>query len=67
MAALIRIIGVVFMAVVPGGLLVMAAFVLARLVATRLRAQPEGHRHVSEALAGMTLRDLLAETRRSLS
>lgn len=67
MATLLRIIGLVFMAVVPGGLLMLSAFVLARIVAARLRAQPEGNRHFTQALAGMTFRDLMAETRRSLS
>jgi hypothetical protein len=65
MAALIRIVAVVFMAVMPGGLLVLAAFVLARLIAARVRAQ-QGPRRFTHAVSGMTFRDVWNETRRSL-
>lgn len=65
MTALIRIVAVVFLAVLPGGLLVVSAFVLARIMAARVRAQQGPHRF-SQALAATTLRDIWNETRRSL-
>ena len=66
MAALVRIIAVVLMAVVPGGLLLLCAFILARLYAERLRVSHGPHRF-TQALATVTLRDVWNETRRSLN
>jgi hypothetical protein len=65
MAALIRIVVVVLIAVVPGGLLMLSAFILARIVAARLREQHGPHR-LTQALAGLSFRDVWNETRRSL-
>lgn len=65
MTALIRIVAVVFMAVLPGGLLVLSAFILARIIATRVRAQQGPHRF-AQAISAMTFRDVWNETRRSL-
>ena len=65
MVALIRVVGLVLMAVVPGGLLVLSAFVLARLVAARFRAQHGPHR-LQHAVAAVTVQEVWKETRRSL-
>ena len=65
MAAAMRVVAMVLMAVVPGGLLVFSAFVLARLVAARVRAAQGPHRF-GHALASMTVQDVWKETRRSL-
>ena len=66
MAAAIRVVAVVLMAVIPGGLLVFSAFVLARLVATRVKNQTGPHR-LTQAVASIAVRDVWNETRRSLS
>ena len=66
MSALVRVIAVVFMAVVPGGLALLCAFILARLIAARVRAQSGPHRF-SQAFANLSFRDVLADARRSLS
>ena len=65
MAAVMRVMAAVLMAVIPGGLLVFSAFVLARLVANRVRSQQGPHR-LSQAVASIAVRDVWNETRRSL-
>ncbi len=65
MAAVIRVVVMLVMAVIPGGLLVFSAFVLARLVAARVRTQQGPHR-LSQAVASIAVRDVWNETRRSL-
>ena len=62
MASVIRIVAVVMMAVIPGGLLVLSAFVMARVVAAKVKDQPGPHRF-TQAVAKMTVRDVWNETR----
>ena len=66
MAALMKMLAVVLMAVVPGGLVCLTAFVLAKIVAARLRAAEQGPHRYRRALANLTFRDVWNETRRSL-
>jgi hypothetical protein len=66
MAALMKMLTMVLMAVVPGGLLVLTAFVLARIFAHKVRAVKDGPHRYRRALAAMTVRDVMNETRRSL-
>ncbi len=64
--ALAKMLAVVLMAVVPGGLVVLTAFVLARLFAARVRAVEQGPHRYRRAIANLSFRDVWNETRRSL-
>lgn len=66
MAAVIKMFAAVLMVVIPGGLLVMAAFILARVVAEKLKAAEGGPHRYKRALSGLKLRDVWNEARRSL-
>ncbi|MBS1152127.1 MAG: hypothetical protein H6Q89_3825 [Myxococcaceae bacterium] len=66
MAALMKMLAVVLMAVVPGGLILLMAFVLARSLATKIRSVEQGPQRYRRALATVTLRDVWNEARRSL-
>ena len=66
MAALIKIFAVGLMAVLPGGLLVLSAFVLARLLSQRVRAGDQGPHRLKRAVANLTLREVWDQTRRSI-
>jgi hypothetical protein len=66
MAALMKMLAVVLMAVVPGGLVFLTAFVLAKIVANKVRAVEEGPNRYRRAFANLTFRDVWNETRRSL-
>jgi hypothetical protein len=61
----LRVTGLVLLAIAPGGLVVLAAFLLARAVAEgmRLDAGPSGHR-LARAMARVRLRDVWAQARR---
>lgn len=63
----LRVAGLVVVAVTPGGLLVIAAFLLARAVNTamRLEAGPSGRR-LARAVARVRLKDVWAQARRVL-
>lgn len=67
MIAVSKVFSVLLMVVVPGGLLVAAAFVLARLVAQQMRHEegPQGHR-LARAMASIHWRDIVKETKRLL-
>ena len=67
MAAVAKILGVMVMAVVPGGLLFLAAFVLARAVADAVRRE-EGStgRRVAKAFAQVRLRDVWTSAKQTL-
>ena len=66
MAALMKMLAVVLMAVVPGGLVCLTAFVLAKIVAARVRAVENGPHRYRRAFANISFRDVRNETRRSL-
>ena len=66
MAALMKMLAVVLMAVVPGGLILLMAFVLARSLATKIRSVEQGPQRYRRALATVTFRDVWNEARRSL-
>jgi hypothetical protein len=68
MNAVLRILAVVLAAVIPGGLLVLSAFVLARILAAKVREQQGPHHfsQVAQAFAGVRMKDVWNETRRSL-
>lgn len=64
MVAVTKTLGMVLMVVVPGGLLVVAAFVLARLVAQQMRSVEGPHgRRLARAVATVRWRDVVRETR----
>ncbi|MBK7865169.1 MAG: hypothetical protein IPJ65_42545 [Archangiaceae bacterium] len=62
-----KVLGLVVMAVIPGGLLFLAAFVLAKAVSEQMRREEgsRGHR-VAKAFAAVNLRDVWASARQSL-
>jgi hypothetical protein len=64
MVAATKTLGMVLMVVVPGGLLILSAFVLARVVAQQMRAAegPQGRR-LARAVATVRWRDVVRETR----
>lgn len=64
---MVRLAMVMTMVVLPGGLLVLAAFILARLVAQQMKVEqgPSGRR-LARAVAHVKLRDAWSEARRSL-
>ena len=66
MAALMKMLAVVLLAVVPGGLVFLTAVVLAKLFATKLRMIEQGPQRYRRALATLNIRDVWNETRRSL-
>ena len=66
MAAMIKMVAAVVMVVVPGGLLVMAAFVLARIVAEKLKTVEGGPHRLKRVVADLKFRDVWDEARRSL-
>lgn len=66
MAALMKMLAVVVMAVLPGGLAFLTAVILARIVAAKVRAVEQGPHRYRRALATLTFREVWAETRRSL-
>jgi hypothetical protein len=66
MAALMKMLAVVLMAVIPGGLLCLTAFILAKIVAARVRSVEQGPHRYRRALANLSFRDVWNETRRSL-
>jgi hypothetical protein len=67
MFAVLRVLGLLVMAVVPGGLLVLAAFVLGRAVAERVKLEQgtAGHR-LARAVAQVRWRDVWASARQTL-
>lgn len=64
----LRVAGLVVVAVAPGGLLVIAAFLLARAVtaAMRLEAGGPSGRRLARAVARVRLKDVWAQARRVL-
>ncbi len=67
MAGVAKVLGVLVMAVVPGGLLFLAAFVLARAVAEAVRREegPAGRR-ITSAFAQVRLRDVWTSAKQTL-
>jgi len=67
MAAWLRVMGVVLLAIAPGGLLVLVAWLLARTVAEAMRRE-EGprSRRLVRAVARVRLRDVWAQARRTV-
>jgi hypothetical protein len=64
MAALMKVLGLVVMAVVPGGLLVLAAFVLGRALAAGVKVeQGTAGRRVARAVVNLKWRDVWAQAR----
>lgn len=65
MVAASKVLSVLVMVVVPGGLLVAAAFVLARLVTQQMRLEegPQGRRF-ARAVAAVRWRDVVREAKR---
>lgn len=67
MVAVLRVLGLMVMAVVPGGLLVLAAFILGRAVAERVRLeQGTAGRRFARAVAQVRWRDVWASARHTL-
>lgn len=66
MGAMLKMVAAVAMVVMPGGLLVMAAFILARVVAEKLKTIEGGPDRYKRVLAGLKFRDVWDEARRSL-
>ena len=50
----------------PGGLVCLSAFILARMLAARVRAVDSGPQRYRRAFASLSFRDVWNETRRSL-
>lgn len=67
MAGVARTFGLIVMAVVPGGLLVLAAWILGRMVAERLRLEQgsTGHR-LAQAWAHVRWRDVWTSAKQTL-
>lgn len=67
MVGALRFLSVLLVVLVPGGLLVAAAVVLARLVAQQMRLEegPQGRR-LARAVATVRWRDVVKEARRAL-
>ncbi len=64
---MMRMTTLVMMVVVPGALLVLAAYVLARTVAEQMRLQQgPGGRRFARAVVAVRLRDVWSNARRSL-
>lgn len=67
MVAASKVLSVLVMVVVPGGLLVAAAFVLARLVTQQMRLEEGPHgRRFARAVAAIHWRDVVREAKRLL-
>jgi hypothetical protein len=67
MLAVLRVVGVLAMAVIPGGLLVLAAFILGKAVAERVRLeQGTAGRRLVRAVAQVHWRDVWAAARHTL-
>lgn len=66
MVAAAKVVSVVLMALVPGGLLIALAFVLARLVTQQMQLEegPQGRR-LARAVAHVRWQDVVREARRS--
>lgn len=66
MVAAAKVVSVVVMALVPGGLLIALAFVLARLVTQQMQLEegPQGRR-LARAVAQVRWRDVVREARRT--
>lgn len=65
MVAVSKVLSVVVMVLVPGGLLIAAAYVLARLVTQQMKLEqgPQVHR-LARAVATVRWRDVMRETRK---
>ncbi len=64
---MLRTMTLVLLVVVPGGLLVLAAFILARTVAHQMQLeQGPGGRRLARALATVSFRDVWSSARRGL-
>lgn len=65
MVAVSKVLSVVVMVLVPGGLLIAAAYVLARLVTQQMKLEqgPQGHR-LARAVATVRWSDVMRETRK---
>ncbi|MBL8957102.1 MAG: hypothetical protein JNK82_40390 [Myxococcaceae bacterium] len=67
MAAVAKVLGLLVMAVLPGGLLLLAAFVLARMVAQGMsREEGTTGRRMSRAFAQVRLRDVWTSAKQTL-
>ena len=66
MFAMMKMVAAAGMVVLPGGLLVLAAFILARIVVEKLKTVGEGPDRYKRALTGLKFRDVWDEARRSL-
>jgi hypothetical protein len=67
MLAVLRVVGILAMAVIPGGLLVLAAFILGKAVAERVRLeQGTAGRRLARAVAQVRWRDVWASARHTL-
>ena len=64
MAAFIKLFGVVLMAVMPGGLVVLLAVGLGRLVAEQLKREAAGPRRLVRAVAHVRLKDAWQQARK---
>ncbi len=64
MVAAVRVLGLLVMAIVPGGLLVLAAYVLGKAVADRVKLEhgTAGHR-LARAVAQVRFRDVWSAAR----
>lgn len=67
MAGVARVLGLLVMAVMPGGLFVVAAFVLGRFLTERFRLEQgtAGHR-AARAMAAVRLRDVWTSAKQTL-
>jgi len=62
--AMLRLMTLTMMVVLPGGLLVLAAYMLARTVATQMRLeQGTGGRRFARAVSAVRMRDVWTHTR----
>lgn len=66
MMAMMKMVAAALMVVLPGGLVVLAAFILARIVAEKLKTVGHGPDRYKRVLAGLKFRDVWDEARRSL-
>jgi len=67
MAAVLKVLGVLVLAIVPGGLLVLAAYVLARGVAERWRLeQGTAGARIAKALVHVRWRDVWTSAKQTL-
>ena len=66
MTGVLKMFAVILTAAVPGGLVLLAAFIVGRTVAAGVRASEHGPNRYRRALAGLTFRAVWDETLRSL-